>query len=88
MMRAIPRVVETMDSLIYRIFVSNRAQNLLSLTLAILIWIFVHHSITATKTLSSIPIRITNLPADMTIHGLQPNGVLDQSHVNGNEIGD
>ncbi len=67
-----------MRSFIYDIFTRNRMQKFLSLALAILIWISVYQSIKTTKTLSFVLIRVTNLPADMTIQGLQPSGFLDQ----------
>lgn len=43
---------------------------------ALIIWLFVNHSITETKTIPNIPIRIVNPPSDKTIIGLLPNGTL------------
>jgi hypothetical protein len=43
---------------------------------AIIVWLFVNHSIYETKTVSNVPIRVINLPADKTIPGLLPNGML------------
>lgn len=44
---------------------------------ALVLWLFVNHSIIETRTIQNIPIRIANLPDNKTIQGLQPNGILD-----------
>jgi hypothetical protein len=51
-------------------------RKLLALVTAIIIWIFVSQSITASKTIPQVPIRVINLPADKTITGLLSNGFL------------
>ncbi|MBM3197657.1 MAG: hypothetical protein FJZ58_00180 [Chlamydiae bacterium] len=38
-----------------------------------IIWLTINHSLTTTKTLSSVPVRIINLPEGMTIEGMQSN---------------
>ena len=45
---------------------------------ALIVWIFVNQSITATKTIANVPIHVINIPADKTIIGLLPNGFLRQ----------
>lgn len=67
-----------MDSLISRIFFHNWQRKLVAIFTAIIIWLFVNHSINETKTISNIPIRVINLPADKTIQGLLPNGMLSR----------
>jgi YbbR domain-containing protein len=67
-----------MESIISRIFVHNWQRKLVAVLTAIVIWLFVNHSISETKTLSNIPIRIINLPSDKTIQGLLPNGMLSR----------
>lgn len=56
----------------------NWQRKLFALISAIIIWSFINHSINATKTISSVPIRVINLPADKTIQGLLPNGILSK----------
>lgn len=65
-----------MESVIARIFFHNWQRKLVGLLTAIVIWLFVNHSINGTKTIANVPIRIINLPSDKTISGLLPNGML------------
>ncbi len=67
-----------MESLIHTIFFNNWQRKLTALLTAIILWFFVSHSITETKTIRNVPIRISNLPADKTIIGLLPNGILSK----------
>lgn len=67
-----------MESLIYNLFIHNWQRKLLALITAIILWFFVSHSITDTKMIRNVPIRITNLPADKTIVGLLSNGLLNK----------
>lgn len=53
-------------------------RKVVALFTAIVLWLFVNHSITATQVVPNIPVRIVNLPADKTIEGLLPNGLLDK----------
>lgn len=53
-------------------------RKLVALLTAAVIWIFVNHSIISSKTISSVPIRVINLPTDKTINGLLPNGFLSR----------
>lgn len=65
-----------MESVIARFFFHNWQRKLLGLLTAIIIWLFVNHSINSSKTVASVPVRIINLPSDKTISGLLPNGML------------
>lgn len=47
-----------------------------ALLAALVIWILVNHSITETKTLPNVPIRVVNVPPEKTIVGMMPNGML------------
>lgn len=67
-----------MESLIYKFFVGNWQRKLVALLAAIVIWLFVNQQITDRKTIRNVPIRIVNLPADKTIVGLLPNGILQK----------
>lgn len=65
-----------MEQIVYRFFLQNWPRKAISILAALLIWFFVNHSISDTKTIPGVPIRIVNLPADKTIDGLLPNGIL------------
>lgn len=51
---------------------------MISLIAALVIWLVVNQSITDTKIIRNVPIRIVNLPLDRTIAGLLPNGILSK----------
>lgn len=67
-----------MDKLISWIFLSNWQRKLLALASAVVLWYFVNASIVDTKTIPNVPIRITNIPAEKTVLGLLPNGMLSK----------
>lgn len=67
-----------MENLISRFFLNNWQRKLVALITAIIVWVFVNHSIIETKIIPSVPIRVTNLPANKTVLGLLPNGVLSK----------
>ena len=67
-----------MESLINTLFVYQWQRKLMALLTAVVIWFFVNYSITSSKTIPSVPIRVINLPTDKTIHGLLPNGFLSK----------
>jgi hypothetical protein len=67
-----------METLIQTLFLQNWQKKLVALGIALLVWFFVNYSITATKTIPGVPIRVINLPADKTIQGLLPNGILSK----------
>lgn len=67
-----------MEPLIQSLFIHQWQRKLVALSTAVIIWIFVNHSITSSKTLPSVPIRVINLPSDKTIPGLLPNGFLSK----------
>lgn len=50
----------------------------MAIVTAIVIWFFVSHSITETKMIRNVPIRISNLPSDKTVVGLLSNGLLNK----------
>ncbi|MBI3900616.1 MAG: hypothetical protein HY324_00535, partial [Chlamydiia bacterium] len=71
-------VVEAMITLLKRFFVENWARKLLSLILAIVVWVVVKRSLIATKTISDVPVRVINLNPGKTIEGMQANGILSE----------
>lgn len=65
-------------TLLKNLFLQNWERKVISLFLAIVIWIVVNHSLTTTKVLENVPIRLINIPVGMTVEGLQPNGMLSK----------
>lgn len=57
-------------------FTYNWQRKAVAILTAIVIWFFVNQSITDTKTIPNVPIRIINLPEDKVIPGMQPNGII------------
>ena len=64
-----------MTAFLTRLFFHNWKQKLVAIIAAMITWMFVNQSITDTKTISGVPVRIINLPADKTIRGILPNGI-------------
>jgi hypothetical protein len=67
-----------MKSFLMRIFFEHWPRKLVSVVLAFIIWMFVNHSMTATKTVDNVPVRVTNLAPYKTIEGMQVNGLLNK----------
>ena len=67
-----------METILTRLFFHNWQQKLVALIAALIIWLFVNHSIIDSKTIANIPVRVVNMPSDKTILGLMPNGVLSK----------
>lgn len=67
-----------MESMIAQLFLHNWQRKLVAIVAAIVIWLFVSHSINETQTVPNVPIRVINLPPDKTIQGLLPNGILSR----------
>src|SRR5580704_12492526 len=65
-----------MESMIKGLFINNWQRKLVAILAAIVIWLLVDHSITDTKTIPNVSMRIVNLPPEKTILGLLPNGIL------------
>jgi|SRR5579862_29120 len=62
-----------MKSLLLKLFVAHWPRKLLAILLGTVIWFVVNHSLTSTRTINNIPVRIINIPAGKTVEGLQPN---------------
>jgi hypothetical protein len=66
-----------METVITKMFFGNWQRKAMAILVAVIVWIFVNQSITSTKTIANVPVRVVNLPEDKTIKGLLPNGYLD-----------
>lgn len=67
-----------MKALLTRLFIKNWPRKLVALTTAIFVWFLVSQTITITRTIPNVAIRIINLPPDKTVLGLLPNGLLNK----------
>jgi len=65
-----------MITFLKKIFLENRTRKLISLGLAIIIWLMVNHSITTTKTFHNVPVKIIDIPKGQTVEGLSLNNYL------------
>lgn len=61
------------------IFIDNWQRKSIAIILSFIIWILVNHSITATKTLHNVPIKVINIPSGMTIEGISSDGTLGKT---------
>src|SRR5438132_7884004 len=61
-------------------FLNNWQRKLASLVLAAVIWIGMNYTMTVTKVVPNIPVRVKNLSAEKTMEGMQINGLL-KKHV-------
>jgi hypothetical protein len=61
-----------------KLFMEHWPRKLVSLVLAIAIWLYASHTMTTTKLFHNIPVRVINLPAGQTVEGLQINGLLNK----------
>lgn len=65
-----------MKTLLYKIFFEHWPRKLVAIILAIITWLVVNHSLTSTRNIGNIPVRIIHLPPGKTVEGMQPNGRL------------
>lgn len=65
-----------MESMTPHSFIQNWQRKGIALIAAVIVWIFVNQSISETKTIPNIPVKVINLPQDKTISGSLPNGYL------------
>ena len=67
-----------MKTLFKRFIIGNWPRKAVSIILALVIWLTVNQSLTSTKTIGNIPVRIVNLAQDKTIDGLHKDGLLSK----------
>lgn len=67
-----------METFVSQLILQNWQRKLVALITALIIWLFVNHSIIETKIIANVPVRIVNIPPDKTIVGLLPSGVLSK----------
>ena len=60
------------------LFTNNWQQKGVALFIGLLIWFMVNHSLTETKALPNVPIRVISIPEDKMIVGMMPNGLLNR----------
>lgn len=67
-----------MKSFFHKIFIENWKRKCLSIFLAVIIWLVVNHSLTSTRTVPNVSVRIINIPQGKTVEGIQAGGVLNK----------
>ncbi|WP_375793147.1 hypothetical protein O1W69_03310 [Chlamydia sp. 12-01] len=70
--------LEKMIDFFSRFFIRNWLRKVVSLGFAVIIWVLVGQTVTITRTLNNVPVRIIDLDPDQTVLGLQSNGLLDK----------
>ena len=67
-----------MKTLLFNLFINNWQRKVLAILLGMVIWFIVNHSLTSTRVIANVPIRIVNLPIGKTIEGMQASGTLNK----------
>lgn len=67
-----------METVTPHFLLNNWQRKLIAILGAIAIWFAVNQTITSTKTLGNVPIRLINLSPNRTVDGLLPNGILSK----------
>lgn len=67
-----------MDAIIKKLFLQNWQRKLTAVLVAIGVWVFVNNTITETKLVYKVPVRIVNIPSGQTVKGLLPGGILQK----------
>ncbi|MEN9343511.1 MAG: hypothetical protein RLZZ453_298 [Chlamydiota bacterium] len=65
-----------MKEFLHQFFIPHWGRKCIAVLLAIIIWFAVDHSLTVTRNIPNIPVRVIHLPKGKTIEGMQPNGKL------------
>jgi hypothetical protein len=69
---------KTVKAFFRKIFIDHWQRKIISLLLAIIIWLLVNQSLITSKTITNIPVRIINIPPGKTVVDLQSDGVLSK----------
>ncbi len=65
-----------MKTLLHKIFIEHWSRKLIAVILSVIIWLVVNHTLTSTRNINNVPVRIIHLPQGKTVEGIQPNGRL------------
>ncbi|MBM3195292.1 MAG: hypothetical protein FJZ62_00895 [Chlamydiae bacterium] len=65
-----------MKQFLHDLFLENIPRKLVAILTAIIIFFFVNQSLTVTKVVNNVSIRLINVPSQKTVEGLLPNGYL------------
>lgn len=67
-----------MKSLFRFLFIDNWQRKAIATVLAVIIWLVVNHTLTGTKILNNVPVKVINIPTGKTIEGMQSSGTLSK----------
>ncbi len=65
-----------MRTLLRHLFLENWPRKTIAIALAVIIWFVVNQSLTTTRIISNVSVRVINLPQGKTVEGMQSNGML------------
>ncbi len=67
-----------MKSLLTAFFLKNWQRKIISVILAIIIWILVNNSLIAEKTYTNVAVKVRNVPSGMHVPGMRADGYLEE----------
>jgi len=67
-----------MKTLLHTLFINHWPRKVIAIILAAIIWLVINHSLTTTKNIDKVAVRIINIPQGKTVEGLQANGRLEK----------
>ncbi len=67
-----------MKNKIHDFFKKDWQRKLISLVLAIIIWLLVNNSLIIEKNFSNVPVRVTNVPKGVHVDGMSRDGFLNE----------
>ncbi len=65
-----------MKTFLHKVFIDHWPRKLVAIVLAIITWLVVNQTMTSTRNISNVPVRVIHLPLGRTVEGIQPNGRL------------
>jgi hypothetical protein len=78
MVKTMMVLVQTIASYLKSLFFYQWKRKFFAGLLSIFFWFIVNHSLTTTRTLIGVPLRVLNLPPSLTIEGIQSQGRLSK----------
>ncbi len=71
-------MVEKINNTLWNVFIANWSRKLTAFSLAAFIWFHVNQSLTTTKTIPNVSIKLINLPPETTVPGMNYDGLLHE----------
>lgn len=71
-------MVEKINNTLWKLFIANWGKKVTAFSLAAFIWFHVNQSLTTTKTITNIGVKLINLPKETTATGMNYDGLLHE----------